>query len=305
MAKASTQRFQATIYKQGPNPYVHVPDRISQAFARQARAGRISVEGKLNDTPFRATLIPVGKGRHQLYVNGGMRSAAGVGVGDAVSFELRATRPDTVRPPADVTAALQRVSAAKAAFDALPPSHRRELLRYIDDARTPKTRQRYIQKSIDHVLGKQTPAAQRRPDRPLWTCPKCGNEFVNRNQYHSCARYTLSGLFAGKPDYIKQLFERFREMVEACGPVKVLPYRDMAGFMVRMRFAAAVPKARWLDIGLWLTRRVEHSRFHKIETINPNAHIHLLRITDVVQLDSQVASWIREAYSVGLQEHLT
>ena len=208
--------------------------------------------------------------------------------------------PDTVHPPADVAAAL---GSARTAFDALSPSHRRELLRYIDDARSPETRRRYIQKSIEHILGKQTSAAQRRPDRPLWTCPKCGNQFVNRNQYHSCARHTLSGLFAGKPDHIKELFDRFREMVEACGLVKVLPYRDMVGFMVRVRFVSAVPKARWLDVGLWLPRRVEHSRFHKIETINPNAHIHLLRITDVTQLDSQVAGWIREAYAVGRKEH--
>ena len=277
MAKASTQRFQATIYKQGPNPYVDVPDRVSQAFARQAGAGRISVEGKLNDTPIRATLIPVGKGRHRLYVNGGMGSAAGVGVGDAVSFELRATRPDTVHPPADVAAALRRVSTAGAAFDALSPSHRRELLRYIDDARSPETRRRYIQKSIEHILGKQTPAAQRRPDRPLRTCPKCGNQFVNRNQYHSCAHYTLSGLFANKPDHIRDLFDRFREMVEACGPVKVLPYRDMVGFMVRVRFAAAVPKARWLDIGLWLPRRVEHPRFHKPESTEGGRRVSVLK----------------------------
>lgn len=23
-------------------------------------------------------------------------------------------------------------------------------------------------------------------ERPLWICPKCGNAFVNRNNWHSC-----------------------------------------------------------------------------------------------------------------------
>ena len=304
MAKVLPQRFQATIHKQGPNPYVDIPERVTCAFSQYEYASRISVEGRLNDVSIRATLIPVGKGRHRLYVNGGMRSAAGVGVGDTASFELCATRPETVRPPADVATALERASGAEAAFAALSPSHRRELLSYIDDSRTQETRQRRILKTVDHVLGKQAQGVRRRPDRPLWTCPKCGSEFVNKNQYHSCGRYTLSALFAGKPRHIKELFERFRKMVEACGPVKVLPYRDRAGFMVRVRFAGAMPRTRWLDVGLWLPRRVEHPRFHKIETIYPNAHVHLLRLTDVTQLDDEVAGWITEAYLVGRQEHL-
>ena len=304
MAKAETQRFRATIKKQGPNPYVDVPEGVSRAFAEYERAGRISVEGRVDGAAVRATLVPAGKGRHRLYVNGGTRSAAGVGVGDSVSFELRGTRHDEVRPPEDVADTLLKVKGARAAFDALSASHRRELLRYVDDARSPKTRQRRIQSTIEHVVGSGAPGELRAPDRPLWTCPKCGNEFVNKNQYHSCGRYRLSDLFAGKPEHIERLFDRFRKMVEACGPVKVLPYRDMVGFMVRVRFAGAVPKRRWLDIGLWLPRRVENARFHKIETIYPDVHTHVLRVTETDQLDEEVAAWVKEAYAVGCQRPL-
>ena len=75
--------------------------------------------------------------------------------------------------------------------------------------------------------------------------------------------------------------------------------------MVRVRFAGAVPKKRWLDVGLWLTRRVEDPRFHRIETITPNVHVHVLRITDADHLDDQVAEWVKEAYAVGRQEHVS
>ena len=244
------------------------------------------------------------RGRHRLYVNGGMRSAAGVGVGDTASFALLAVSPGTVNAPGDVATALRNEAGAMAAFEALPPSHRQELLRYVDDARTAQTRERRIQKTIEHVLGKPTPSDRRRPDRPLWTCPNCGNEFVNKNQYHSCNRYTLASLFEGKPDHIKTLFDRFRDIVEACGPVKVVAYHDSVGFMVRVRFARAVPKKRWLDIGFWLTKRVEDVRFHEIETLDPNTHVHLLRVTEVDQLDDQVSEWTRDSYAVGHQEHL-
>ncbi len=103
--QARAQRFRATIRRQGPNPYVDVPEAVSREFAAYARAGRVRFEGTLNKAAIRGTLIPVGRGRQRLYVNGGMRAAAGVAPGDTVSFELRATRPGTVRPPADVSVA--------------------------------------------------------------------------------------------------------------------------------------------------------------------------------------------------------
>ena len=292
------QRFQARIGKQGPNPYVDVPEEVSLAFAHHSRGGRVSVEGRLNEASIRATLVPVGKGRHRLYVNGGIRTAAGVAVGDTVSFELLSTAHTNVSVPEDLADALDEVDGAREAFEAMSPSHRRELIRYVDDARTPSTRERRIGRSVDHALGK--PPADRRPSgRPMWNCPRCGNRFVNKNQYHSCKRYSLTDPFEGKPDKIRGLFDRFREIVEAQGPVKMIPYSDAVGFMVRVRFGNATPRTRWLDIGLWLQRRVESPRFRRVETIYPNAHVHVLRITEADQLDEEVESWVKEAYQVG------
>ena len=84
--------------------------------------------------------------------------------------------------------------------------------------------------------------------------------------------------------------------------MKVLPHRDMVGFMVRVRFAGTVPKTRWIDVALWLPRRVEAPRFHKIDTAYPDTNVHLLRITDPEQLDEQVAAWTEKAYAMGRQE---
>ena len=304
MPEVPELEFRATIVKQGPNPCVDIPERVSRAFQPCARLGRIHVEGRLNDTPVRGTLIPTGAGRHRFFVNGGMRSAAGVAAGDSVAFVLKPVGPDHVTIPADIVEMLRRTNGAKSAFEALSPSHRRQLLRYVDDSRTRKTRMKRTARTIDAILDNRPPAERRRPGRPLWVCPECGNEFVNRNQYHSCERHTLTELFIGKPERIRKLFDGVLGIVKDCGPVTVLPYRDNVTFMVRVRFARAVPKTRWLDVGFWLPRRCEDSRFRKVETISPNVHVHLLRVTGREQLDSRVAEWLREAYSVGCQEHL-
>jgi hypothetical protein len=299
------RRFRAKIRRQGVNPYVDVPSSVSRAFGAYARDGRIAVRVRLNGHEVLGTLIPVRAGAHRFFVNGGLRAAAGVDVGDTVAIELRATNPDDVHPAADVRQALRARGGALAAFDNLSPSHRRQLLRYIDDARTPAGRTRRIAKTMDHLLGESTVVSRRpAPPRALWRCPRCGNEFVNRNQYHSCKRYDLDALFAGKSPEIRSLYDRFHEMVQRCGPSKVLPYRDKVAYMVRVRFAGAAPATRWLDVGFWLPRRVDSPRFRKIETIYPNAHAHLLRVTDPSQLDAEVAEWLAEAYEVGCQHHL-
>src|SRR3989442_11854224 len=102
--RTRSQRFRAAIQKQGVNPHVDVPQAIIRAFAAHARAGRISFEGTINGAEIRGTLVPAGSRRHRLYVNGGMRSAAGVAAGDTVSFELVAIPPEAIRPPADLAA---------------------------------------------------------------------------------------------------------------------------------------------------------------------------------------------------------
>jgi hypothetical protein len=52
------------------------------------------------------------------------------------------------RVPADLSAALRRSAKAKAAFDGLSPSHRREYVEWIVEAKRPETRQRRIATAI-------------------------------------------------------------------------------------------------------------------------------------------------------------
>ena len=95
--------------------------------------------------------------------------------------------------------------------------------------------------------------------------------------------------------------QRSARPVEAWGPVKLVPYHDRVSFMVRVRFAVAVPKIRWLEVGVWLRRRVERPLFHRIETISPDVHWRVARITEPEQIDA-LASLLCEAYAVGAQE---
>jgi len=139
---------------------------------------------------------------------------------------------------------------------------------------------------------------------PLWQCEKCGRAFANRNQSHACGRHDLAHHFRGKPREIRVLFDRVVAAIREIGPVRIIPEKTRIAFQVRMSFAQVTPKSRWLDGHVVLARRLEHPRFHQIQTISPRNHVHSFRITSPDDLDLEFTSWLAEAYSVGEQRHL-
>ena len=70
-------------------------------------------------------------------------------------------RKPTTKPtstPADLTAALAKSPKAKVAFDALPPSHRREYTAWINEAKREETRARRIEQTITRLTTAKKPA---------------------------------------------------------------------------------------------------------------------------------------------------
>jgi hypothetical protein len=139
--------------------------------------------------------------------------------------------------------------------------------------------------------------------RPLWHCPRCGAPLVTRNLAHSCGTFSLDALFAGKAPSVRAAFERLRSVIEACGPVQMLPQKTRVVFVTRMRFAAAMPRSRWLEGHLILARRVADPRFFRIVRYGPTAYTHSYRAADASFFDAAFAALVRESYIRGRQEH--
>jgi hypothetical protein len=138
----------------------------------------------------------------------------------------------------------------------------------------------------------------------LWRCPTCGERFTTRNQWHSCGSFNIDDLFAHCDPQVRRIYERFLDLVEECGPVKVIPQKSRIAFQVRMRFAALMPQKKSLKGHLILAERHDSACFEKVESLSPRNHIHVFRVESEDQLDKDFRRWVREAYKVGCQEHL-
>jgi hypothetical protein len=114
----------------------------------------------------------------------------------------------------------------------------------------------------------------------------------------------LAAHFERRPPEIRELFDRFTAVLEQLGPVSVLPEKTRIAFHVRMSFAVAMPRQRWLDGHLVLARRIDSPRFRRVETFSPRNHLHAFRVRRAEDLDAEFRGWMAEAYAVGAQEHL-
>jgi hypothetical protein len=138
--------FSETIRKAGINPCVDVPEHVSVFFGKRSY---VPVVGLLNDTVIRATLVPVGGGRHRLYINGEMRKKANVYVGDKVHLNLMLdSEPRNVTVPKELAEALQKNERARAIFQGLRPSRRNEILAYLNYLKKPESLRRNVKKVI-------------------------------------------------------------------------------------------------------------------------------------------------------------
>lgn len=108
--------------------------------AREA-AGSMGRITSIKDLPPKKELIALVKKAAQLNDDGVKTPTRGA---------VRTPKPDLPTPP-DLAAALATNKKAKTAFDAFPPSHRREYIEWITSAKADDTRQRRLDQAIEWI----------------------------------------------------------------------------------------------------------------------------------------------------------
>ncbi|MFD0369657.1 YdeI/OmpD-associated family protein [Streptomyces sp. NPDC059071] len=143
-------KFRTHVEPPEPMRGLEVPAEVVTALGGGARPPvTITVNG--HSWKSRVALL---RGRHLLGLSNANRRAAGVAIGDEVEVELELdTEPRVVVEPADFAQALDEDPAARAAYDRLAYSRRREHVHAIESAKRPDTRRRRIEKAIVTLRG--------------------------------------------------------------------------------------------------------------------------------------------------------
>ena len=141
-------RFSAPIELSGNGAYVTVPFDVERAFGRK----RVPVLATIDGIPYRGSLVRMRGECHVLGVLKEIRVALGKDEGDVVEVVLEEdTSERAVDIPPDLTTALASAPDAACRFDALPYSHKREYVRWIEEARRETTRTARIASTIERL----------------------------------------------------------------------------------------------------------------------------------------------------------
>jgi Bacteriocin-protection, YdeI or OmpD-Associated/Domain of unknown function (DUF1905) len=133
-------RYETTLWQQGNNTGIEVPEHIMDALDAGRRP---AVVVTVNGYEFRTTVGGMG-GRAMLPFSAARRAESGLHGGDALLVDIAVDlHPRPIEVPDDLAAALDAADA-RAVFDALPPSKRKAHVAAVAGAKSAATRQRRI-----------------------------------------------------------------------------------------------------------------------------------------------------------------
>lgn len=139
-------RFSTTLQLHGKTATgIEIPPEVIAALGTSRKPPvRVTIAGHT----YRSTVAFMG-GVFLVGVNAENRAAAGVEAGQEIDVDIELdTAPREVVVPPDLLAALDAGGPARARFDALAYTYRKEWARSVEDAKTPETRRRRIAKAV-------------------------------------------------------------------------------------------------------------------------------------------------------------
>ena len=146
-------RFESTVELGGKTATgIQVPDEVIEALGASKRP---PVTITINGYTYRTTAVRMG-GAFYVPLAAENREAAGVAAGDAITVDIENdTAPREVTVPDDLAAAMD--DAARTAYDGLSYTHRKEWVRWVEEAKKPETRAARIAKTVEGLAaGKKT-----------------------------------------------------------------------------------------------------------------------------------------------------
>jgi len=138
-------KFRAHVEPAEPMRGLQVPIEVADALGGGKRP-RVTIT--INGHSWKSR-VAIMRGRYLIGLSNANRQAAGIATGDEVEVEVEydAETPAVVEPE-DFARALDADPVARAAYDRLAYSHKREHVLAIESAKKPETRMRRIEKAL-------------------------------------------------------------------------------------------------------------------------------------------------------------
>ena len=149
-AKPATQTFTALLDHEnegdGSTGFFEVPEKVVEALGQGKK--RPPVVATIKGYELRTTIAVYG-GKYYIPARKEVRAAAGVKHGDRVTIEMRRDdAPREVEAPPELTTLLKKDAPARAAWEKLSFSHKKEYVQWITEAKREETRTLRLEQAL-------------------------------------------------------------------------------------------------------------------------------------------------------------
>ena len=147
-------RIRTTLEPRGPAAAIVLTDEQVAEIAGSAKSPPVRVT--VNGNTMRLRVARMG-GESLIGFSKAARAEAGVEIGAEIEAEIVLDdTPREVEIPSDLTAALAGDDAARAAFEKLSYTHRKEFARWVEEAKRDETRERRVAQSLTMIRAGET-----------------------------------------------------------------------------------------------------------------------------------------------------
>ena len=125
-----------------------------------------------------------------------------------------------------------------------------------------------------------------------WTCERCGRQFANANQNHSCKPpVPIATHFEGRPPWMRAAFETIANKLGKS--IRVDGVAKGIHFAARSAFAGLTTTKDKLRVEFLLGRVVKSPRIFKVQRLGPTRIAHHVELSDAGGADAQLIEWLK------------
>ena len=95
---------------------------------------------------------------------------------------------------------------------------------------------------------------------------------------------------------MRKAFSVLTGVLDRLGPHELVPVKTMILLSATANFGGVVVRRGSLDLGFFLTRRLQHPRVNKVERLSPRKFAHHVHLSGPAEVDQEVVAWLTEAY---------
>jgi len=122
---------------------------------------------------------------------------------------------------------------------------------------------------------------------------------VEAGEPHDCWSTTEAALTRHLSDDLREAWERLRETAAAFGEQRIYASHHSIMFSRKSCYFFVRPKQKYLELCVFLGRRVEAPQVRRVDQASKSKLYHLIRITHRDEVEHPITDWLQEAYMLS------